>query len=77
MSGVGGGLRLFERRASSCKKGIGENRGVLGALWRVEPSTMAERPAENCSDIDSGGKESYVDVTSSVFSTARRYLPTD
>jgi len=26
--GDGGGLRDFDRRASSCKKGMGENRGV-------------------------------------------------
>ncbi|GLB35423.1 hypothetical protein LshimejAT787_0209880 [Lyophyllum shimeji] len=30
-SGDGGGLRDFERRASSCRKGMGEKRGVDGA----------------------------------------------
>ena len=42
--GVVGGLRDLDRRASSCRKGMGEKRGVLGADCRVEPSKIALRP---------------------------------
>lgn len=42
--GVGGGLRDLERRASSCRKGMGEKSGVLGADCSVDPSRDALRP---------------------------------
>jgi len=37
--GEGGGLRDFDLRASSCKKGIGENKGVDGADGRGDAFT--------------------------------------
>jgi hypothetical protein len=77
VKGVGGGLRDFDLRASSWRKGIGEKSGVLGADCSVEPSIIALRPADWISLWVSGGKLSHVDVTRMDFSTARRYLPTD
>lgn len=74
---MGGGLRDFDRRASSCRNGIGEKRGVLGADCNVEPRVIALRPAESVSASVRAGKLSIVDVTSTDFSTARRYLPTE
>lgn len=67
----------MDRLASSCRKGIGENNGVLGADCRVDPRVIALLPAEWISASVRGGKLSTVDVTRMDFSTARRYLPTD
>ena len=75
--GVGGGLRDLDRRASSCKNGMGEKSGVLGADCLVEPRAMALRPEESSSASVSGGKLSCVDVTRIDFSTARKYFPTE
>jgi hypothetical protein len=74
-NGEGGGLRDFDRLASSCKNGIGENSGVAGAIRGVDEGNMltfAMVPGGG-----RGGKEVYVEVMSMDFSTARRYLPTD
>ena len=43
-NGVGGGLRVLDRRASSWRKGMGEKSGVLGADCSVDPSRVALRP---------------------------------
>ena len=75
MSGLGGGLRDFERRASSCRKGMGENMGVLGADTAevlMDGWPLAEYVL---SASLNGGKASHEDVTSRHFSTARKYLP--
>ena len=77
MSGDGGGLRDLDRRASSCKKGMGEKSGVGGA------DAFPGRRSDWKSGIlvllvvTAGGKESTEDVTSRDFSSARRYFPTD
>ena len=75
--GVVGGLRDLDRRASSCRKGIGEKRGVLGADCSVEPSKVAPRPYDWISLWVRGGKLDHVEVTKIDLSTARRYLPTE
>jgi hypothetical protein len=75
VNGDGGGLRDFDRRASSCKKGMGENRGVAGTVDGVGYIETVARSA-GVPDSFSGGKASQDDVTSNDFSTARRYLPT-
>jgi hypothetical protein len=76
VNGDGGGLRDFDRRASSCKKGMGENRGVAGTVDGVGYIETVARCA-GVSDSFSRGKASQDDVTSNDFSTARKYLPTD
>lgn len=75
--GVVGGLRDLDRRASSCRKGMGEKRGVLGADCSVEPSKVALRPYDWISLWVRGGKLDHVEVTKIDLSTARRYLPTE
>jgi len=72
-SGEGGGLRDLERLASSCKKGMGENRGVVGTVRMVPLSEMDVVLGPLL--FDSMGKEFQLDVTRSVFSTALRYFP--
>jgi len=74
-NGDGGGLRDFDRRASSCKKGMGEKRGVDGVIEEVGYIEMVGKGAE-VPEFFSGGKASQDDVTSNDFSTARRYFPT-
>lgn len=76
MSGDGGGLRDLDLLASSWRNGIGENRGVAGADWCVEPRESTLRPVGSVSISASGGKLSHVDVTRRDFSIARRYFPT-
>jgi len=71
-NGDGGGLCDLERRASSCRKGIGENIGVVGVDCD-EP--VGNVPIENPFWGNSAENASHVDVTRSDFSTARRYLP--
>ena len=72
----GGGLRDLVR-ASLCRKGIGENIGVVGTdvdvPWNKSPVVVVDV----LSPSGEIGKESHVEVTSRVFSTARRYFPTD
>lgn len=75
--GEGGGLRDFDRRASSWRKGIGENSGVGGAEGCVAPKVIDILAEAAISWAVIGGNASHVDVTKSVFSTARRYFPTD
>lgn len=67
----------MDRRASSCRKGMGEKRGVLGADCSVEPSRVALRPYDCISLWVRGGKLDHVEVTKIDLSTARRYLPTE
>src|SRR5882762_1922882 len=74
-NGDGGGLHDFDRRASSCKNGIGENRGVVGVAEGVGCMEIIGRGSE-VPVFCSGGKASQNDVTSNDFSTARRYFPT-
>jgi hypothetical protein len=73
--GDGGGLRDFERLASSCKKGIGENIGVGGADESMALSKGIEEVVVCGPSFLGLGNASEVDVTSNDFSTARRYLP--
>jgi hypothetical protein len=75
VKGEGGGLRDFDRLASSCKKGIGENSGVAGATRGVDEGNMVTFAV--AVDGGRGGKDAWVEVMSMDFSTARRYLPTD
>lgn len=74
--GLIGGLRDLDRlRASSCRKGIGEKRGVVAS--RSEPVGENEciGVAINGSSGGRTGKASIVEVTSSARSKARRYFP--
>lgn len=71
-SGDGGGLCDLERRASSCKKAMGENIGVAGVDCD-EPAVNV--PIENPFGGSSIGNASQVDVIRRDFSTARRYFP--
>ena len=73
-SGLGGGLRELDRRASWCRNGMGENMGVVGAetILIVLNAVVAVLVSSSSSSVV---KASHVDVTSNVFSTARRYLP--
>lgn len=75
-SGEGGGLRDLDRRASSWRKGMGENRGVDGTDWPVRPIVSTLRTGGSVSVSDKGGKLSHVEVTKRDLSTARRYFPT-
>ena len=68
--GLIGGLRLRLLRASSCKNGIGENKGVVTS--RKEPA-RADDDSESSGGII--GNASIVDVISKARSTARRYFP--
>lgn len=77
IKGDGGGLRDCDRRASSCKKGIGENKGVDGVdgnlVFPIAPDAIVLLLFVSLSI--GRGKDSQVDVTSKDFSTARKYLP--
>ena len=77
MRGEGSGLPDLDRRASSCRKGMGENIGVEGAEERFmfPRESDATSPPWLFSCPGDIGKESHVDVTSKDFSTARRYFP--
>lgn len=77
--GDGGGLRDLDRRASSCRKGIGENNGVDGVDDEMGGMRILCRPSGpvSVSEVTEGGKLSFDDVTSNDFSTARKYLPTE
>jgi hypothetical protein len=75
-NGEGGGLRDLDLRASSWRKGIGENKGVAGGECGADPIVMVVRNEGSISCSVSGGKLSHVEVTRRDFSTARRYFPT-
>lgn len=70
---MGEGERLL---ASSCRNGIGLNRGVVTSR-NVVLDAVAGFTKYSSSAVDKGGNMSRVDVTSSDLSTARKYLPTD
>lgn len=76
VNGDGGGLRDLDRRASSWRKGMGENKGIVGVACAVEPMETIALPFESRSFSDKVGNASVVDVTRRDFSTARRYFPT-
>lgn len=74
--------RERERRASSCRKAMGEKRGVEGVdrvtkAMVVCPFPFGFEAEDGRSEEGWTGKESCVEVTRMLFSTARRYLPTD
>ena len=60
---------LLDRRTSVCRNGIGENTGT-----GVCAVLMNEVDALKFRSTGGKGEELHVDVTRSVFSTARRYL---
>lgn len=70
---MGDGDRL---RASSCKKGMGLNSGVLVSR-RERLDADAGFTAYSSSEVDSGGNISQVEVTKSDRSIALRYFPSD
>jgi hypothetical protein len=75
----GGGLRDFDRRASSCRKGIGEKSGVLGTeesrVGKKDGSVGALEGSVPASEAGGTENASQEDVTNKDFSKARRYFP--
>lgn len=63
LNASGGGLRDVERRASPCKKGIGENSGVLGTEEDPVPNAVEAIASGPAACGDKGGNESQVEVT--------------
>jgi hypothetical protein len=56
---------------------MGENSGVVGTELDVDARIVITGFEGSTVGGGSGGKAAWVDVTKRVFSTARRYLPTD
>lgn len=79
-SGEGPGDGLLDL-ASSCKKGMGEKRGVEGGrdagFDADEVKELNAALVESVAVSGTGGNMSQVDVTRTVRSIARRYFPTD
>lgn len=73
--GEGGGLRDLDLRASPCKNGIGENKGVVGVKLGAGCIVIVAMVGPESAAF-SAGKAFHDEVTSKVFSTALRYLPT-
>ena len=74
-SGLGGGLREVDRRASWCKKGMGENIGVEGVEEMMLIALKAAVAATVDASLSGIGNASHVEVTTRVRSTARMYFP--
>ena len=64
----------MERRASSCRNGMGEKMGVVGADGALAMGKVLT-PGCVADFSEDTGNASQVDVTRSVRSTARRYFP--